>query len=91
MDDGAGPGSQALPSVDRLLRAPGAATLTVVHTNLGRALMADRQAHGSAHRAAAGAGRSRRQLEYLDRLGLLRRVGDVYGMRTDSALFTDGG
>ncbi len=42
-------------------------------------------------RDATGLGRKRaiQILEYLDRIGVLRRVGDVHRIRTDSTLFTE--
>jgi selenocysteine-specific elongation factor len=44
----------------------------------------------AAFRDATGLGRKRaiQILEYLDRIGVLRRVGDVHRIRADSALFT---
>ncbi|MFZ2988926.1 SelB C-terminal domain-containing protein, partial [Ideonella sp.] len=45
----------------------------------------------AAFRDATGLGRKRaiQVLEYLDRIGLLRRVGDIHRLRTDSQLFLD--
>jgi selenocysteine-specific elongation factor len=47
----------------------------------------------AAFRDATGLGRKRaiQLLEYFDRIGLLRRVGDVHRLRTDCLLFMDGG
>ena len=48
----------------------------------------------AAFRDATGLGRKRaiQLLEYFDRFGLLRRVGDVHRVRSDSRLFLqDGG
>ena len=47
----------------------------------------------AAFRDATGLGRKRaiQLLEYFDRIGLLRRVGDVHRVRSDSQLFLDGG
>ena len=55
-------------------------------------------AHGgevtaAAYRDATALGRKRaiQLLEHFDRIGLLRRVGDVHRLRTDSRLFEDAG
>lgn len=47
----------------------------------------------AAFRDATGLGRKRaiQVLEHFDRIGLLRRVGDVHRVRTDSSLFAQGG
>jgi selenocysteine-specific elongation factor len=52
---------------------------------------ADGQVTAAAFRDATGLGRKRaiQLLEYFDRIGLLRRVGDVHRLRTDSQLFND--
>jgi len=49
------------------------------------------QVLASAFRDATGLGRKRaiQVLEYFDRVGLLRRVGDVHKLRSDAQLFTD--
>ncbi len=46
-----------------------------------------------AFRDATGLGRKRaiQLLEHFDRIGLLRRVGDVHRLRTDSQLFIGDG
>ena len=40
---------------------------------------------------ALGRKRAIQILEYFDRIGLLRRVGDTHKLRTDSKLFTQEG
>ncbi|XHS78980.1 selenocysteine-specific translation elongation factor [Burkholderiaceae bacterium UC74_6] len=52
---------------------------------------ADGQVLASAFRDATGLGRKRaiQILEYFDRVGLLRRVGDVHKLRSDAQLFAD--
>jgi len=49
----------------------------------------DRAVTAAAFRDASGLGRKRaiQVLEYLDRIGLLRRVGDTHRLRSDSSLF----
>jgi selenocysteine-specific elongation factor len=49
------------------------------------------QVQASAFRDATGLGRKRaiQILEYFDRVGLLRRVGDVHKLRSDAQLFAD--
>ncbi|MBK7617263.1 MAG: selenocysteine-specific translation elongation factor [Burkholderiales bacterium] len=51
------------------------------------------QVTAAAFRDATGLGRKRaiQILEYFDRIGLLRRVGDVHKLRADSALLTEPG
>ncbi len=58
---------------------------TVAAQHEGRVLAAD-------YRDATGLGRKRaiQILEYFDRIGLLRRVGDIHYVRTDSQLFMPG-
>jgi selenocysteine-specific elongation factor len=49
------------------------------------------QVNAASFRDATGLGRKRaiQILEYFDRVGLLRRVGDVHKLRTDSTLFVE--
>ncbi len=57
------------------------------------AAQADGAVTAAAFRDATGLGRKRaiQLLEYFDRIGLLRRVGDLHRLRTDSLLFSDSG
>ncbi len=52
-----------------------------------------REVSAAAFRDATQLGRKRaiQVLEYFDRVGVLRRVGDVYKLRGDSTLFTESG
>lgn len=62
---------------------------------LARGIAAQHQGEvvAAAFRDATGLGRKRaiQVLEHFDRIGLLRRVGDVHRLRTDSSLFGEGG
>ncbi len=62
---------------------------------LARGIAAEHQGEvvAAAFRDATGLGRKRaiQVLEHFDRIGLLRRVGDVHRLRTDSSLFSEGG
>jgi len=57
---------------------------------LARGAAVDGTVAAAAFRDATGLGRKRaiQILEYFDRIGLLRRVGDVHRLRSDTALFT---
>jgi len=52
---------------------------------------ADGEVTAARFRDASGLGRKRaiQVLEHFDRIGLLRRVGEVHRLRTDTALFTE--
>jgi selenocysteine-specific elongation factor len=69
------------------------------HTRMGELAMlvrhtaarADGEVTAAAFRDATGLGRKRaiQLLEYFDRIGLLRRIGDVHKLRSDSQLFSN--
>ncbi|HEX2010801.1 MAG TPA: SelB C-terminal domain-containing protein, partial [Roseateles sp.] len=71
--------------------------LAQMRTLAGIARRLARQGEGQVQAAdfrdATGLGRKRaiQLLEYFDRVGLLRRVGDVHRLRGESALFLDEG
>ena len=63
----------------------------LAHTVRRLAEAQDGQLQAADFRDATGLGRKRaiQILEYFDRIGLLRRVGDVHKLRTDCSLFQE--
>jgi selenocysteine-specific elongation factor len=66
---------------------PAMARLAAIARDTGRS----GEVTAAAFRDATGLGRKRaiQILEYLDRIGVLRRVGDVHKVRTDATVFTE--
>jgi selenocysteine-specific elongation factor len=67
--------------------------LVALARSVGEAAAEPGQVTAASFRDATGLGRKRaiQILEYFDRIGLLRRVGDVHKLRNDSALLTTPG
>ena len=81
-----------LHQVVRDLYYPQATIQALAGTVRQLAANAQNEVTAAAFRDATGLGRKRaiQLLEYFDRIGLLRRVGDVHRLRSDSGLFKDG-
>lgn len=69
------------------------ATMTALAATTRRLAAGDGSVTAAAFRDATGLGRKRaiQVMEYFDRIGLLRRVGDEHRLRADSALFDEPG
>ncbi len=69
------------------------ATMATLAGTVRRIAAAQGHVAAAAFRDATGLGRKRaiQLLEYFDRIGLLRRVGDEHRLRADCTLFTEGG